>query len=108
MHTFYIPDIKLEILNKKNTIGKLKNNLLFHECTEQHILTLNGIYKIINDEIIKYKIVHKEYYIIQDFLDKYSLLFTKKLLIKDKNVQYNIPYNHSVHTFIRIYFNHSK
>jgi hypothetical protein len=108
MNTFYIPEIKLKDLNKKNIIQKLKKNLLFHEDNLQYILAFDGVYKIINGDIIKYKIIDKDYYIIENFLDKYSLLYTNKFFLKDKNIQYKIPYDHELHTFMRIYFYHAE
>ena len=104
MNTFFIQEINLDILNKKNIVEKLKKKLLYNESTEQSILTFDGLYKVKNEDVIKYKIVNKKHYIVQDFLDKYTLFFSKNHYIKDNNIQYNIPYEHCIHTFIRMYF----
>jgi hypothetical protein len=104
MNTYYISEIDLNQLNKKKIISKLKKNILFHEITEQSILSKYGMYKIKNEKIIKYKIINKKHYMVKNFLDKYTLFFNKNILIKDKNIQYNIPFDHTLYTSIKIFF----
>lgn len=104
MNTFYIQEINLDTLNKKNIIEKLKKKISYNESVEQSILAPDGLYKIKNEDIIKYRIVNKNHYIVENFLKKYTLFFTKNHYIKDNHIQYNIPYNHCIHTFIRLYF----
>tara|TARA_B100000900_G_scaffold413227_1_gene436764 strand:+ start:4474 stop:4938 length:465 start_codon:yes stop_codon:yes gene_type:complete len=104
MNTFYLQEIDIDVLNKKKIIQKLKKNLSYHETVEQHILTHNGMYKIKNESFVKYKIINKNYYVVENFLDKYTLLCTRNFMNKDNDIQYRIPYDHKIHTFIRIYF----
>ena len=54
MNTFYIPEIYLsEVRNIPNLIDNLNEKYFSKKTTEQQILTPNGLYKIIDDDIIE-------------------------------------------------------
>ena len=100
MNTFYIQEINLDTLNKKNIIEKLKKKISYNESVEQSILASDGLYKIKNEDIIKYRIVNKKHYIVEKFLEKYTLFFTKNHYIKI--TIYNIIY-HTTIVFIHLF-----
>ncbi len=75
MNKFYIPEIYLsEIRNIPNLIDNLNEKYFTKKTTEQQILTPNGLYKIIDDDIIQFKLVSKTSNIIENFYKNFTLI----------------------------------
>ena len=75
MNKFYIPEIHLsEIRNIPNLIDNLNEKYFTKKNTEQQILTPNGLYKIIDDDIIQFKLVSKKSNIIENFYKNFTLI----------------------------------
>jgi hypothetical protein len=75
MNKFYIPEIYLsEVRNIPNLIDNLNEKYFSKKTTEKQILTTNGLYKIIDDDIIQFKLVSKNSNIIQNFYKNLTLI----------------------------------
>ena len=72
---YYIPEINLrDVRNKNNIIEKFENICNKEIIVEKLILSTDGFYKIENDNLIKYKLVEKNYNYQSNFIDNYSLI----------------------------------
>jgi len=77
MMKYYIPEINLrDVRNKSNIIEKFENICNKEIIVEKLILSTDGFYKIENDDLIKYKLVEKNYNYQSNFIDNYSLIGT--------------------------------
>ena len=77
MYKYYIPEINLrDVRNKSNIIEKFENICNKEIIIEKLILSTDGFYKIENDNLIKYKLVEKNYNYQSNFIDNYSLIGT--------------------------------
>ena len=75
MMKYYIPEINLrDVRNKSNIIEKFENICNKEIIVEKLILSTDGFYKIENDDLIKYKLVEKNYNYQSNFIDNYSLI----------------------------------
>lgn len=75
MNKFYIPEIYLsEVRNIPNIISNLNEKYFTKKTTEQQILTTNGLYKIIDDDIVQFKYISKKSNIVQNFYKKFTLI----------------------------------
>ena len=75
MMKYYIPEINLrDIRNKNNIIQKFENIYNKEIISEKLILSIDGFYKIENDDLIKYKLVEKNYKYVTNFIENYSLI----------------------------------
>jgi len=75
MNKFYIPEIYLsEVRNIPNIIDNLNEKYFTKKTTEQQILTPNGLYKIIDDDIIQFKLVSKKSNFIENFYKNFTLI----------------------------------
>jgi len=75
MNKFYIPEIYLsEVRNIPNLINNLNEKYFTTKTIEGQILTTNGLYKIIDDDIVQFKIISKKSNIIQNFYKKFTLI----------------------------------
>lgn len=75
MMKYYIPEINLrDIRNKNNIIQKFENIYNKEIIIERLILSIDGFYKIENDNLIKYKLVEKNYNYVTNFIENYSLI----------------------------------
>ena len=75
MMKYYIPEINLrDVRNKNNIIEKFKNIYNKEIIIEKWILSIDGFYKIENDNLIKYKLVEKNYNYVTNFIENYSLI----------------------------------
>ena len=75
MMKYYIPEINLrDIRNKNNIIQKFENIYNKEIIREKLILSIDGFYKIENDNLIKYKLVEKNYKYVTNFIENYSLI----------------------------------
>tara|TARA_B100001758_G_C18202653_1_gene500667 strand:- start:331 stop:792 length:462 start_codon:yes stop_codon:yes gene_type:complete len=72
---YYIPEINLrDIRNKNNIIQKFENIYNKEIINEKLILSIDGFYKFENDNLIKYKLVEKNYNYVTNFIENYSLI----------------------------------
>tara|TARA_B110000495_G_C22979330_1_gene575542 strand:- start:830 stop:1291 length:462 start_codon:yes stop_codon:yes gene_type:complete len=72
---YYIPEINLrDVRNKNNIIEKFENIYNKEIIVEKLILSINGFYKIENENLIKYKLVEKNYNYVTNFIKNYSLI----------------------------------
>tara|TARA_B000000477_G_C6019974_1_gene197093 strand:+ start:184 stop:645 length:462 start_codon:yes stop_codon:yes gene_type:complete len=72
---YYIPEINLrDVRNKNNIIEKFENIYNKEIIIEKLILSIDGFYKIENDNLIKYKLVEKNYNYVTNFIENYSLI----------------------------------
>ena len=102
MNKFYIPEIYLsEIRNIPNLIDNLNEKYFTKKNTEQQILTPNGLYKIIDDDIIQFKIVSKKSNIIENFYKNFTLIEENVYEKKIGPVSY-IPYENETIEIIKI------
>ena len=75
MMKYYIPEINLrDVRNKNNIIEKFENIYNKEIIIEKLILSIDGFYKIENDNLIKYKLVEKNYNYVTNFIKNYSLI----------------------------------
>jgi len=75
MMKYYIPEINLrDVRNKNNIIEKFENIYNKEIIIEKLILSIDGFYKIENDNLIKYKLVEKNYNYVTNFIENYSLI----------------------------------
>lgn len=75
MMKYYIPEINLrDVRNKNNIIEKFENIYNKEIIIEKLILSIDGFYKIENDNLIKYKLVEKKYNYVTNFIKNYSLI----------------------------------
>ncbi len=75
MMKYYIPEINLrDIRNKNNIIQKFENIYNKEIINEKLILSIDGFYKFENDNLIKYKLVEKNYNYVTNFIENYSLI----------------------------------
>ena len=75
MMKYYIPEINLrDIRNKNNIIQKFENIYNKEIISEKLILSIDGFYKIENNNLIKYKLVEKNYKYVTNFIENYSLI----------------------------------
>ena len=75
MNKFYIPEIYLsEVRNIPNLIDNLNEKYFSKKTTQKQILTTNRLYKIIDDDIIQFKLVSKNSNIIQNFYKNLTLI----------------------------------
>ena len=75
MNKFYIPEIYLsEVRNIPNLIDNLNEKYFSKKTTEQQILTPKGLYKIIADDIIQFKLISKKSNIIENFYKNFTLI----------------------------------
>ena len=69
MMKYYIPEINLrDVRNKNNIIEKFENIYNKEIIIEKLILSIDGFYKIENDNLIKYKLVEKNYNYVTNFI----------------------------------------
>jgi hypothetical protein len=72
---YYIPEINLrDVRNKNNIIEKFENIYNKEIIIEKLILSIDGFYKIENNNLIKYKLVEKNYNYVTNFIENYSLI----------------------------------
>lgn len=99
MMKYYIPEINLrDIRNKNNIIQKFENIYNKEIINEKLILSIDGFYKFENDNLIKYKLVEKNYNYVTNFIENYSLIgmnyYEKKngemFSIPDESISINI------------------
>lgn len=75
MMKYYIPEINLrDVRNKNNIIGKFENIYNKEIIIEKLILSIDGCYKIENENLIKYKLVEKNHNYVTNFIKNYSLI----------------------------------
>ena len=75
MMKYYIPEINLrDVRNKNNIIEKFENIYNKEIIIEKLILSIDGFYKIENDNLIKYKLVEQNYNYVTNFIENYSLI----------------------------------
>lgn len=75
MMKYYIPEINLrDVRNKNNIIEKFENIYNKEIIIEKLILSIDGFYKIENNNLIKYKLVEKNYNYVTNFIENYSLI----------------------------------
>ena len=92
MNKFYIPEIYLsEVRNIPNLINNLNEKYFTKKSVEKQILTPNGLYKIIDDDIVQFKFISKKSNIIQNFYKKLTLIEENIYEKKIDPVSY-IPY----------------
>ena len=102
MNKFYIPEIYLsEIRNIPNIIDNLNDKYFSKKITEQQILTPTGLYKIIDDDIIQFKLVSKKSNIIENFYKNFTLIEENVYEKKIGPVSY-IPYENETIEIIKI------
>ena len=102
MNKFYIPEIYLsEVRNIPNLIDNLNEKYFSKKTTEQQILTPNGLYKIIDDDIIQFKLVSKKSNIIENFYKNFTLIEENIYEKKIGPVSY-IPYENKTIEIIKI------
>jgi hypothetical protein len=99
---YYIPEINLrDVRNKNNIIGKFENIYNKEIIIEKLILSIDGCYKIENENLIKYKLVEKNHNYVTNFIKNYSLIginyYEKKIgeifSIPSENISINIEKN---------------
>ena len=75
MMKYYIPEINLrDVRNKNNIIQKFENIYNKEIVVEKLILSIDGFYKIENKNLIKYKLIEKNYNYLTNFIENYSLI----------------------------------
>lgn len=89
-----------------NTINKLKDQFHHIEFDDIHILSENGLYKIINDKIFKFSI-NEQQNITKIPFKKTYLIKQNKPFIKNKYPENWIPPNHESIHFKTHIFKHS-
>ena len=90
MMKYYIPEINLrDIRNKNNIIQKFENIYNKEIINEKLILSIDGFYKFENDNLIKYKLVEKNYnYLIG--MNYYEKKNGEMFSIPDESISINI------------------
>jgi hypothetical protein len=96
MNKYYISEISINNISH-DIIEQLKNKYYFNTFYNNVILTENGFYKIIDNNIIPFNFnYHNNSITVNDFLKKYTLIKqSKNTWKKNNNSTHHIPFNHS-------------
>jgi len=104
MNKYYIPEIDIKtIRNHPEIIEKMKKSYQTTEDEEEIILTTNGILKIQDNKIMKFKIITKDSCIVQNFIEKKTLIGVNEYY-KRIGEMYHIPYENAVIKLVTIKF----
>ena len=97
MNKYYIPEISINNISH-TIIDKLKNKFHYNILEDNIILSDQGYYKIINNEIFPYSFnFYNNATTINDFLNKYTLIKqSKHIWKKNKYPTNHIPFNHTL------------
>jgi len=108
MMKYYIPEINLrDVRNKNNIIEKFENIYNKEIIIEKWILSIDGFYKIENDNLIKYKLVEKNYNYVTNFIENYSLI-GMNYYEKNLGELFSIPSENKLINIEKIKFNIGK
>ena len=104
MNKYYIPELFLsQVRNIPNLIENLTEKNIFTKNIENQILTPKGLYKIINDEIYKFKIISKESIIIENYYKNFTLI-GENIYEKKINIINHIPIENELITITKLKF----
>tara|TARA_Y100000389_G_scaffold193884_1_gene223183 strand:+ start:79 stop:540 length:462 start_codon:yes stop_codon:yes gene_type:complete len=105
---YYIPEINLrDVRNKNNIIEKFENIYNKEIIIEKLILSIDGFYKFENDNLIKYKLVEKNYNYVTNFIENYSLI-GMNYYEKNLGELFSIPSENKLINIEKIKFNIGK
>ncbi len=108
MMKYYIPEINLrDVRNKNNIIEKFENIYNKEIIIEKLILSIDGFYKFENDNLIKYKLVEKNYNYVTNFIENYSLI-GMNYYEKNLGELFSIPSENKLINIEKIKFNIGK
>lgn len=97
MNKYYIPEISINNISH-TIIDKLKNKFYYNIFNDNIILTDQGYYKIIDNQIFPHSFnFYNNSITINDFLEKYTLIKqSKHIWKKNKYPTNHIPFNHTL------------
>ena len=85
---YYIPNLQFTNVEKLNKLNKVQFNMKI-------LNSIDGLYKIINNNLYKYKLTHNKTIYIEDYIGSYSLIQSDEKW-KKSTIVFHIPYIHNI------------